>query len=107
MDNRINNLIESRDFWQSQADHDRKQALSSFALGGASMMLTLSGVFVEAGASLPQLAIPVMVIGLAGTYHFRRLMNEEISSAMDMQAKVVVRQHQINRLKDPDDWFAE
>ena len=108
MSKRLRRLIESRDSWREAAAHDKKQAVGSFACQGAGMAITLSGFAVDA-AGLPELGIPVTVIGLAMTKLFHDMGVSEISDAMNMQAKAAIRQHEINRIQaqDPNDWFAE
>ena len=91
-------LEESRDSWQVSADHDKRQALTSFVIAGCGVAIGTAGSIGTIEGE-PVIGVPGIVVGVGMLMAGYRAAKQDIESAMEMQGKVAVREHEIISLE--------
>lgn len=93
-----NNLIDSRNFWQESAAHERKQASLSKVCALGADVISLSGIAVA--FNYRQVGFGIAAIGITGDVLFRRLASEEQRDALSCELTVLQRQAEFDQLGD-------
>lgn len=92
-------LTDSRDSWQESANHDKKQALASFAIAASGISLATSGA-IAGFEGAPVIGIPAFLVGVAVSIHSYRDAKFEIERAMKMQGLADIKQHELDNLSN-------
>ncbi len=96
-----NQLLESRDFWRTSTEHDKRQLLLSLGIGGAGLFLAGVGI-IGTVAGAPEVGVPAVVFGGALTYLGTKDASSELNDMLEMQALTSQRELQLHELGAED-----